>query len=321
MNPTGGSREPSILVVGSMNMDLVMEAERIPAPGESYFGESYRYIPGGKGANQAAAAAKLGGRVTFVGRVGDDAHGSRLKANLQSQGISTDFVATDPNRPTGLAVIFVEPSGENRIMVYGGANMGMTAQDAEAALTTEPGTYDAIMMNFEIPDPVIVSVCRRASTLGIPVIIDAGPARSFDLSSLGGPEILSPNETETRALTGVDCDSLAQAAIAAKILAAESGARYVIIKMGKQGALLHDPKAPPGEADVHLDAFAVDPVDATAAGDAFTAALAIRYLMTGDLYEAVRYGNAAGALAVTRLGAQPSLPNREETEAFLEAQN
>jgi ribokinase len=317
---------PAILVVGSMNMDLVLEADRIPSPGESYFGEGYRYIPGGKGANQAAASAKLGARVTFVGRIGDDPHGERLKANLGSQGISTEFIAVDTEQPTGLAVIFVEPSGENRIMVYGGANMRMAPEDAARALAGVPtdaargdgaGSYDAVIMNFEIPDPVIVSVCERASELGIPVVIDAGPARRFDLSTLGRPEILSPNETETEALTGITCNSLDKAAEAARALADTSRARYVIIKMGSHGAFIHDPGAAPGEADRHVAAFDVDAVDATAAGDAFTAAVTIRYLSTGNLQEAVRYGNAAGALAVTRLGAQPSLPTREETERFL----
>lgn len=303
------SDKPSILVVGSVNMDLVLRADRIPLPGESYFGTDYRYIPGGKGANQAAAASLMGAGVSFVGRIGDDSHGSQVRANLERQGISTSLVVSDPDAPTGLAVIILEPSGQNRIMVYAGANMSIETDDLVPAFETN---YDAVMMNFEIPGAILDEVCRRATKAQIPVIIDAGPARKIDLLRLGTLEILSPNETETEFLTGISCDTTAQAEKAARRLAEISNARHIVIKLGSRGAL----SLSEGVRKLH-DTFDVEVVDTTAAGDAFTAGLTVRYLETGDLSEAIRYGNAAGSLAVTRLGAQPSLPTRAETEQFL----
>ena len=316
MKLTSQKREPSILVVGSMNMDLVLLADRMPAIGESYYGNEYHYIPGGKGANQAAAAALLGADVTFVGRVGNDGHGEKVINNLASKGIKTDLIARDADFPTGLAVIIVDPSGENRIMVYGGANLNMQISDLSPAFE-RPGQadikpFDAIMMNFEVPDEIILNTCRTARELKIPVIIDAGPARKFDLLRLGEIEILSPNETETEALTGLKCDDEDQARTAAERLSEISNARYIILKMGDQGALIHYM----GKSEL-VDAFKVDAVDATAAGDAFTAAMSVHLLQHADIRKAVRYGNAAGAIAVTRLGAQTSLPKKEETDNFL----
>jgi ribokinase len=305
------NNKPSILVVGSINMDLVLQADRIPAPGESYFGTDYQYIPGGKGANQAAAASLMGADVSFVGRTGDDSHGSRVRTNLENQGISTGLVISDPDAPTGLAVIILEPSGQNRIMVYPGANMSIRADDLDPAFERE---YDAVMMNFEIPDTILDEVCKKAAEASIPVIIDAGPAREIDLRRLGALEILSPNETETQALTGISCDTVTDAERAAKKLAEISDARHIVIKLGNRGALSLSEGA-----IRHHDTFDVEVIDTTAAGDAFTAGLSVRYLETGDLTEAIRYGNAAGSLAVTRLGAQPSLPRRSETEEFLAA--
>ena len=313
-DPKIKSNAPRILVVGSMNIDLVLQAERLPAPGESYFGETYEYIPGGKGANQAAAAAKLGGEVTFVGRVGADAHGKRLQENLEKLGISTELMSIDPDRPTGLAVIFIEPSGENRIMVYSGANMALSSEEAISALKDR---FDAVMLNFEIPDEVVEKVCREAISQGMKVIIDAGPARSFDLEKLKGIAVLSPNETETEALTGIRCDTIEEAKRAAVFLAKETAAGAVVIKMGKRGALLYDSSEEdpiPRLFETHLE---VKAIDATAAGDAFTAAMTVRLLESGSLEEAVRYGNVSGTLAVSKFGAQPSLPTREEAESFL----
>lgn len=309
MKLTSQKAKPSILVVGSMNMDLVLLADRMPAVGESYYGNEYHYIPGGKGANQAAAAALLGAEVTFIGRVGNDAHGEKVIQNLASKGIKTDLIARDAELPTGLAVIIVDPSGENRIMVYGGANLNMQISDLSPAFEK---TYDAIMMNLEVPDEIIINTCRTARELQVPVIIDAGPARKFDLMTLGEIEILSPNETETEALTGLKCDNEENARTAAARLAEISNAIFIVLKMGDRGALIHHM----GKSEL-IDAFKVDAVDATAAGDAFTAAMSVHLLQHSDIRKAVRYGNAAGAIAVTRLGAQTSLPGKEETDNFL----
>jgi len=290
-------------------MDLVLEADRIPAAGESYFGRQYHTIPGGKGANQATAASRLGAAVAFCGRVGDDPNGKRLTESLAESKIDVSGVRLDDSHPTGLAVIIVEPNGENRILVYSGANMEIRVDEVREKLGPD---YDAVMMNFEIPDEVVIAVSESAKKHSIPVIIDAGPARPFDLESLAGVGVLSPNETEAKALTGITLDSEDAVEEAARVLWKRSGARVVLIKLGEHGSLAFD-----GSSFITARAFPVKAIDTTAAGDAYTAGFAVSYLATGNLETAMRYGSAAGAIAVTRLGAQPSLPTADETEAFL----
>jgi ribokinase len=301
-----------ILIVGSVNMDLVLQVERVPDAGENLIGSSYSYIPGGKGANQAVAAARLGMDVTFVGRTGKDAHGQKLIQGLNREGVSTDLIVQDPDHPSGLAVIFVEPSGQNRILVYPGSNMAIREDEVEAAFRH---TYDAVIMNLEISDRIIVFVCGLAKNKEIPVVLDAGPVRTFDLSLCPGLELLSPNESEAAALSGLPCGNPDEAVKAAARLADISNAGCVVIKLGAEGAVLW--KSGTSE---FFPAYSVEAVDATAAGDAFTSGLTSKYLETGDMAGAIRYANAVGALAVTRLGAQPSLPTAEEVEVFLKRQ-
>ena len=203
-------------------------------------------------------------------------------------------------------------------MVYGGANLQLRLEDAERALS---GGYDAVIMNFEIPDPVLLGVCERAAGSGTPVVIDAGPARAVDLANLTGVTIISPNETETEALTGISCDSPQDAENAASMLLEQCGARYAVIKLGKRGSLVYDGSAEASPRAQIIAPYEVQAVDATAAGDAFTAAMTIRYLAGDDLARAARFGNAAGAVAATRLGAQPSLPTREEALDLMEARS
>jgi ribokinase len=293
---------PRILVVGSINTDLVLEVDRLPNRGENLIGERHSYLSGGKGANQAIAAARLGAEVALVGRVGKDSQGDTLRAELEREGIDTRWVTSTTSAPTGLAVITVERHGENRIIVYPGANMTLDASCVLEALTE---TFDAVMLQLEVPDEVVVAVCSAAREKGIPVVLDAGPARSFDLSLVHGIAILTPNQTEALALTGLPCDSIERAEVAARALYASSGARFVVVKMGELGALV----LAEGSA-THVPAFAVEAVDPTAAGDAFTAALLVRWLATGNILDAARYGNAAGSLAASKLGAQQSLPHR-----------
>jgi len=303
---------PRILVVGSVNMDLVLEMDRVPAPGENLIGTRYSYLPGGKGANQAVAAARLGAEAAFVARRGSDPHGSRLAAALESDGVDIRHLTVSKDEPTGLAVIAVERTGQNRIVVYPGANMTLEPSMVEAALE-DP--YDLLLLQLEMPDAVVAAAYRAARARGIRVVLDAGPARAFDLSLVHGIDVLSPNQSEAAALSGQPCDSVENARRAAVVLAEKSGARFVVIKLGENGALLF------ANGDTTwVPAFAVDAVDPTAAGDAFTAALALRWLSTGDLQEAAQYGNAAGALAASKLGAQASLPDRRAVEAFLKSQ-
>lgn len=300
--------KPSILVIGSVNMDLVLISEKVPVGGETVLGESYAYIPGGKGANQGVAAARLGADVTFVGRVGEDANGKELKGNLQKEGINAEFVIEDPESSTGLAAIMLEETGQNRIIVIPGANMKITKEDLQTAFEH---TYDAVIVQLEIPDEIVLEACRLGKEKNIPVILDAGPAKNFPLEQLEGLEILSPNESEAFALTGLEVNSIESAEKVAKLLTERSNAKTIVLKMGAQGAYLYED----GEGEF-FPAHKVNAVDTTAAGDAFTAALTVKYISSGDIKEAIRFANVVGALTVTRMGAQPSLPTVEEVEKF-----
>lgn len=300
---------PSILVIGSINMDLVLETTRIPEEGESFFGQKYQYLPGGKGSNQAVALARLGVQTSFFGKIGDDLHGQRLKRSLEKEGIATSDLMVDENSKTGLAVIILEKTGQNRILVYPGANMKITKKELK---TVFDKNYDAILIQLEIPHEIIIEACLQAKRHDIPVILDAGPAQTFLLEKVNGMEILSPNETETAALTGISIKDKKTLREAAEILYQKSRARYIVIKMGKDGAILYYK-----DEFIHFPAYPVTKVqDTTAAGDAFTAAMTMSYIIDKDIKKAIRFGNKAGALAVTRLGAQPSLPYLEEIKKF-----
>lgn len=303
---------PRILVVGSLNMDLVISLPVMPAAGETLFGTSYSYIPGGKGANQAIAAARLGGKVSFAGRVGGDSSGQTLLRGLQKDGVDTTHIVTDPDCSTGLAVIPVEQSGQNRIIVLSGANMRVEKSDLAAAFS---GEYDAVITQLEVPLEIVYETCRYARERNIPMILDAGPSMKLDLSRLAGIAIISPNESETEAITGICVSDEKSVVKAAEKIARESDAKYVVLKLGARGAFLYGK-----DRTAWFPAFNGLPVeDTTAAGDAFTAAMTVEYLKSGDIDSAIRFANAAGALCVSRRGAQPSLPYLEETGRLLPA--
>lgn len=304
---------PSVLVVGSINADLVLRAPRLPRPGESVLGTQYCRVAGGKGANQAVAVARLGAAATFVGRTGRDADGEMLISQLKVEGVYTEFVSCSDKSSTGLAVITIDDSGRNSIVVMPGANEEVSGDDVAAVLRV--GKFSGILLQLEIPPKTVTAACRLAHERSLPVVLDAGPAQGFDLEALPGLHVLTPNETETHALTGIMPDSTEDAKRAAEILLRRSSAKAVVIKLGERGALLCE-RAGPCE---HVPAFRVDAVDSTAAGDAFTAAMTIELLRSGDLRRAVKYGNAAGALAASKLGAQPSIPTRVELQRFCEA--
>ncbi len=307
-----GGNNPSILLVGSINMDLVMQTRRAPRTGESSIGQAYSFVPGGKGGNQAVAAARLGAKTTFVGRIGNDAHGTTLKESLTKEGIDQALLFSDGSYQTGFAAIIVEDSGENRIIVYPAANMAIRDEDVVAAFQHP---YQAVMLNLETSIETIELVFRLARQKEIPVILDAGPARGYDLQVAKGVEIISPNEVEGEDITGIPCSDEKGAAEAARKLAEITAARHVVMKMGKNGALYYTRES--GETEL-IPGYTVKAVDTTAAGDAFTAGLTVSYLQQGDISRAVRYANAVGALTVTRLGAQPSLPTKAEVERFVQ---
>lgn len=304
---------PRILVVGSINIDHVVQADRMPDAGESMLGQAMTSVPGGKGANQAVAAARLGAAVTFVGRVGNDHWGEHVVQCMRDNGVNTEHLRVDDSQTTGTAVILVDSTGENRIIVMPGANHSVCQDDVDAVVQSGE-TFDAVLLQFEIPIEVTQHAieCYWLSR-NTSVIVDAGPARPFPLASLRGAHIISPNETEAKTLTGIEVRTTDDAIRAATAIRAGSDAEMVVMKLGKRGALIHNE-----QGSEMINAFDVDAIDTTAAGDSFTAALAVRLaLRTEDNATAVRYANAAGALATTTLGAQPSLPTKEAVERFL----
>jgi len=299
-----------ILVVGSINMDLVLPVDKMPEGGETLFGKTYSYIPGGKGSNQAVAAARIGAKVSFCGRVGQDVNGETLVKNMENEGIDISFIVPDEAAPTGLAVIPVEANGQNRIIVVSGANMAVCRNDVDKALASG---CDAVIMQLEVPLDIIYETLTAAQKKNIPVVLDAGPAMSLPLERLSGIDIISPNESEAFALTGINPDSEETAEAAAACLYKRCCAKYVVLKLGKRGAMIYDGNS----AEIIGTFLDVKPVDTTAAGDSFTAAMTLKWLEYGDLRRAVRYAHAVATLCVSREGAQPSLPTDDEVREFL----
>lgn len=306
--------KPRILVVGSSNIDFVCRMGRVPVQGETIISDgTYAFVPGGKGANTAVAAARLGGDVIFCTKVGDDSYGEQLAGKYKSEGIDTRFVTMDKSARTGLAVIMVENSGNNRIIVYPGANMNLSRDDAEEAFTSYP---DALVMQLEIDHNTVVACAQLAKQKGTKVFLDAGPATpDFPLESLGEVEVLSPNETETKILTGITPNSSANCLRACIELMNRVKCKHVVLKLGDRGCYVYD-----GTHCHHIAPLDVGiPVDTTAAGDAFTAALAVRYMQNGgNILDACEFANAVGGYVVTKAGAFPSLPTVKELKDFLE---
>ena len=307
-----------ILVVGSSNMDLAMNMYKVPEVGETLIDDGgVAYIPGGKGGNAAVAFNKMSAECIFCTKVGADLHGQKLYQYYKELGIDTSYIKVDRDNPTGLAVVMKESDGNNRIVVYPGANNNLTLENINDAFNCNP---DALYIGFEIPFATALAAARIAESRGIPIFVDAAPAnKEYPLESLPTVEIFSPNESETAEYTGIlpqGADSALRAALA---LYKRVKAKYIVIKQGDRGAFIYDGKH-----------FAVVPairlgkvVDTTAAGDAFTAALTLEYLNNGgeDIKSAVQYAVAAGAITVTRKGASSSIPTDAEIRELLEQNN
>lgn len=299
-----------ILVVSSANIDLVQRVRRVPEGGETVIEQnSYSYVPGGKGANSALAFARIGADTVFCTKMGRDDNAKKLKKLYGAEGIDTRFIGEDKELPTGLASILVEDSGQNRIIVYPGANRSLNENDVEESFTCYP---DGVFIQFEIPDEASVAAARFARENNIPFFVDAGPARAdYPLEKLQGVEILSPNETECEILTGIAPDSVQNCLKACIRLGTVTEAKYVVLKLGHRGCFVYD-----GKYYNIVPAQKVNVVDTTAAGDVFTAALSYAYLQKGDILEAARFANLAGAICVSREGASTSIPTLKEIKAF-----
>jgi len=298
---------PRITVVGSINMDLVIRCDVLPVPGETVLAQSSSEVCGGKGANQAVAAARTGGQVQMVGRVGDDAFAGTLRENLQGEGIDDSHVLSTNDIASGVAIVAVEDTGQNAIMVVAGSNGRVSVADIQAA-SDAISSSDAVLLQLEVPTTVVIEAARIARQSGVRVILDPAPAPVDWPEELLDVDLLCPNESEAAALVGLPVDSIEEAETAARILH-KKGAKNVVVTLGDRGSLLYD-----GLAAHRIEPFSICPVDTTAAGDAFAGSLAVRWAETGDLLESVRFAGAAGAIAASREGAQPGMGTRKEIE-------
>ena len=299
-----------VVVVGSLNMDLVVCAPRIPHPGETVIGGEYYTAAGGKGSNQAVAAARLGAKVHMVGRVGRDELGVRLTETLEEAGVDHQFVVEDPRDSTGVALITVADSGQNTIVVAPGSNMRLSPDDVDAARGAI-GEADILLVQLETPLETVTRALQIARAKGVKTILNPAPARTLPRDIFGLVDVLIPNETEAAILTGLSVGTQTEARTAGEVLR-KQGVKTVVLTLGERGAVYVEAR------DVGaLSAYDVKAVDTTAAGDAFVGAFAVATAEGKSLPEAIRWGNAAGALAVTKRGAQPSLPDRGALEEIL----
>lgn len=302
-----------ILVVGSLNMDLVAFAPRIPVAGETLTGHTFLSVPGGKGANQAFAAARLGASVAMLGRVGSDDLGRQLRENLAVAGCDVGGVLTTADSTTGIALIFVADSGQNSIVIVAGANGKLSPQDIAAASSRFNGATH-VLLQLESPIWTVVEAAQAARHAGARVILDPAPAPSSALPPelLANVDILTPNEMEAAILTGDSPRRMnPEEAVEVGQRLRAMGPETVIVKLGEQGVALIT-----AEGSQVLPAPAVTAVDSTAAGDVFNAALAVALTDGAEISAACRFANRAAALSVTRRGAQASAPSRTELDAF-----
>ncbi len=291
-------------------MDLVVKSARIPAVGETILGGDFLMTPGGKGANQAVAAAKLGAEVSFVARLGRDVFAEQSLSSLRKEGVNTEYVVTTEQTPSGVALIMVDHAGDNVIVVAPGANQKLSPQDVEKAQSAISSS-GAVVAQLEVPLGTVEFSARLANGAGVPFILNPAPARKLSLELLAMVDVLTPNETEAAILTGLEVTNKDSADVAARELL-KSGVKAVILTMGAKGFLLAA-----GETTEFVLAVKVDAVDSTAAGDAFTGALAVGLAQGQTLRDAAFFANHAAALSVTRMGAQSSMPTRREVERFI----
>jgi ribokinase len=302
--------KPKVVVVGSSNTDMVVKVPVLPAPGETVLGGTFLRAAGGKGANQAVAAARLGADVAFVARVGNDSLGDGALRGFERDGIRTDWIVRDPDAASGVALIVVDGKGENMIAVASGANARLSPLDVDRAGEAFEGA-SVVLIQLEVP----LSAVRRAAELGrragARVILNPAPACELDEATLSQVDVLTPNEGEAEAIGGIAVYDETSARQAASLLR-RKGPICVMITLGSRGVLVAEADRPV----TVIQGIPVKAVDATAAGDAFNGALACALAEGASVTEAARFANRVAALSVTRAGAQPSLPTREEVEGW-----
>ena len=301
---TGRQGKP-IVVVGSLNMDLVMRTPRVPVGGETLHGHEFSTLPGGKGANQAVACARLGAKVRMIGQVGNDGFGTTLRDGLAADGSDVTAVKQIASAGTGVAMILVEDIGQNRIVLAAGANGALTPAsiDAHAEIIQSAAM---LVLQLEVPMPAVQRAIEIAHSAGVPVLLNPGPAAPLPESLWAQVDILVPNESEASLLSGVEVGDVASAFAAARVLR-QRGVGYVLITLGANGVAVVD-----DNGERHLPAHVVKAVDTTAAGDTFIGGLSAGLIEGMSLNDAIALGQRASALCVTRHGAQPSIPYRRE---------
>ncbi|WP_080905979.1 ribokinase [Parabacteroides sp. Marseille-P3160] len=298
-----------ILVVGSSNTDMVIQTKHLPRAGETVIGGTFFMNPGGKGANQAVAIARLGGKVSFICKTGSDIFGHQSQQLFEEEGIDTSYIFSDSRNPSGVALITVDERGENCIAVASGANANLLPADLAYAEEVI-GQADFILMQLEVPIETVEYVAKIAYEKGKRVILNPAPARPLSKKLLSHLSIITPNETEAEIISGVKITDLHSAEKAACVIAG-LGVEQVIITLGAKGALVYNP--PQVEL---VPAYRVEAVDTTAAGDVFNGALAVALSESRTLIDAVRFACKASAISVTRVGAQSSTPYRNEVDLF-----
>ena len=302
----------NIVVIGSTNTDMVVKASRLPAGGETVLGGEFLMNAGGKGANQAVAAARYGNRVVFVAKTGNDLFGERVRSSLREDDIVTDYVSIDPLHPSGVALITIDARAENCIVVASGANMYLSTADVDAA-REEISAADVVLMQLESPIETVTYAARMAAEAGVKVVLNPAPAPDKPLPEelMRSLYLITPNRSEASRLSGIEVKDLASAREAAKAIL-DRGPQSVIITLGGDGSLVYD-----GQEFTFIEATKVEAVDTTAAGDTFNGVLATMVAEGQNLIDAAREASLAAAISVTRMGAQPAAPTRAEVAAMV----
>lgn len=294
-----------IIVIGSSNTDMVIKTEKLPAPGETILGGKFLMNPGGKGANQSVAASRLGGKVTFISKRGNDLFGNQAVGLLMREGVDIKYIVKDPDLPSGVALITVDSTGENSIVVAPGSNGNLLKEDIPSVIF-DTGKFEILLLQLEIPIDTVEYSAVTASEHGIKVILNPAPARKLSDNLLKHTWLITPNETEAETITGVIITDIPSAERAAELIQ-ERGAKNVIITLGEAGAFIKSENY-----TGLIPGIKVKPVDTTAAGDVFNGALAVAISEGSDLKDAVIFANKAASISVTRMGAQASAPYRNE---------